>query len=101
MTSSRIDQCLCYWHRIFILWSGTIEIPKIYGDAPSAILLLHRYNIGNPFSVPAWPDEPGVQHLLDLLLDFHQDFGLHLSCSLLEWPKSFLQREPMVNETSV
>ncbi|KAK1648446.1 hypothetical protein QYE76_066251 [Lolium multiflorum] len=59
------------------------------------------YDIGNPFSVPAWPDEPGVQHLLDLFLDFHQDFGLHLSCSLLERPKSFLQREPMLNDARV
>src|SRR3954468_21173255 len=93
MTSSCIDQCLCDRHWILNLWSGSIEISKVYGDAPSAILFLYRYDISNPLSVRAWPDKPGVQHFLDLFRDFFQNFGLHLSCSLLERPKSFLQRE--------
>jgi hypothetical protein len=29
------------------------------------------------------------------------DFGLHLSCSLLEGPKPFFKREPMLNDAPI
>ncbi|PVH38755.1 hypothetical protein PAHAL_5G345500 [Panicum hallii] len=101
MTSSRINQRFRNRHRVLIFWCRSVEIPKVYTDSPPAILLLYRHNTGNPFSIPASSDEACFYHLFDFFLDFFQDFGLHLLRSLLERPKSWLEREPMLNNTSV
>ncbi|PVH32226.1 hypothetical protein PAHAL_9G348400 [Panicum hallii] len=101
VTSSCINQCFRNRHRVLIFWYSPVKISKVYTDSPPAILLLYRYNIGNPFSIPASPDEAGFYHLFDFFLDFVQDFGLHLSCSLLERPKSWLERESMLDDTSI
>jgi hypothetical protein len=46
-----------------------IEVHEIHVDSPPSILLLYGYNTGNPFSIPAQPDEPYLQHLLYLFLN--------------------------------
>src|SRR6185369_216589 len=70
VAGSYVDQCLCNRHRVFVLWRRSVEISKINADTPSAILLLYRYHARDSFCIPAWPDEPSIQHLLHLFLDF-------------------------------
>jgi hypothetical protein len=101
VAGSRIDQRFHNGHQVFILRCGPVEVPKIHVDSPPAILLLYRYNAIYPLGIPARPDEPYLQHLLYLFLNLFQDFGPHLMRSLLKWPKSFLEREPMFDDASV
>jgi hypothetical protein len=53
VADSRVDQRFHNGHRVFILWCGPVEVPEIHADSPLAILLLYRYNTGNPFGIPA------------------------------------------------
>jgi hypothetical protein len=69
VANSRVDQRFCNRHRVFILRYGPVEVPEIHADSPLAILLLYGYNARNPFSIPARPDEPCLQHLLYLFLN--------------------------------
>jgi hypothetical protein len=69
VAGSRVDQRFHNGHRVFILRCDPVEVPEIYADSPSAILLLYGYNARNPFGIPAQPDEPCLQHLLYLFLN--------------------------------
>ncbi|PVH34976.1 hypothetical protein PAHAL_7G078100 [Panicum hallii] len=101
VASSRINQYFRNRHRVLIFWCSPVEISKIYTNSPPAILFLHRYNIRDPFGIPASPDEASFYHLFDFFLDFFQDFGLHLSYSLLERPKSWLERKSKLHDVSI
>ncbi|PVH66140.1 hypothetical protein PAHAL_1G158400 [Panicum hallii] len=70
MTSSCINQRLRHRHRVLIFWCSSVKISEVYTDSPPAILLLYRHNAGNPFSIPACPDEACFYHLFDFFLDF-------------------------------
>jgi hypothetical protein len=69
VADSRVDQCFRNGHRVFILWCDPVEVLEIHADSPPTILLLYGYNTGNPFGIPARPDEPCLQHLLYLFLN--------------------------------
>ena len=101
VTSSSVNQCFRDRRWVLVFWRRSVEVPEIHADPPSAILLLHRYHTRNPFCISTRPDEPSFQHLLHLLFNLLEDFGLHLSCPLLERPKSLLEREPMFDDTSI
>jgi hypothetical protein len=69
VAGSRVDQRFRNGHWVFILRCGPVEVPEIHADSPPAILLLYGLNAGNPFGIPARPNESCLQLLLYLFLN--------------------------------
>jgi hypothetical protein len=69
VAGSRVDQHFHNRHWVFILRCGSVEVPEIHADSPPAILLLYKYNAGNPLDISTRPDEPYLQYFLYLFLD--------------------------------
>ena len=69
MAHRRVHQLVNSRHRERVLWTGFVQVCKIYTYAPLPHLLLYHYSVSQPFKVKNFFNSPSMLKFHHLVLD--------------------------------